>query len=302
MTEPEISFILPAYHPRTSWLSEAMTSVLDQRGPQIELVLVDDGSPRPVAEMLGDKDSRTRVIRVGHAGVSAARNAGIEAARGAWLRFIDSDDVVPAESNLNLLRRAKDSGAQIVVGATEYFGENLMPAQVGQAGAHDDFSLACLRGRVDTHIGAMLIHRDVIASAGLFDVELNVMEDFDFAIRTFAATTRAIPDVVYRYRRHHASVTARASVDEADQAWDRVVRRFFDRHPELDSSPLRRELRGLRALDAAGAHAAAGNAAKMLSSLSSAAGNAPARATKALPRLLAQLALASRRCPVGSRA
>jgi glycosyltransferase involved in cell wall biosynthesis len=295
VTAPEISFILPAYQPRASWLSEAVTSVLVQRGPEIEVILVDDGSPEPVAELLGERDPRLQIIRVGHAGVSAARNAGIGAARGTWLRFLDDDDVVPAESNLGLLCGVKDS-AQIVVGSTQYCGEDLMPAHVGQAGAHDDLAVACLRGRVDTHIGAMLIHRDVIASAGLFDIELDVMEDFDFAIRMFAAAeTRVIQDVVYRYRRHYSSATGRASADDAEKAWQRVIGRFFEHHPELDSSSLRRELRALRALDAAGAHAASGNAFKALSSLFSAAGNAPARCIKALPRLLAQLSLASRR-------
>ena len=297
MTEPAISFILPAYQPCASWLSEAVASVLAQRGPEIELIVVDDGSPEPIAVSLGESDPKVRIIRTDHAGVSAARNAGIEAARGEWLRFIDADDAVPAESNLNLLRGVKD-GAQVVVGSTEYCRSDLTLAHVGYAGSHDDYALACLRGHVDTHIGAMLVHRDVIASAGPFDSELDLMEDFDFAIRMFgAAKTRAIPDIVYRYRLHPASATGQASAKGANEAWRRVTGGFFDRHPELDSSSLRRELRALHALDVAGGHAASGNVAKTLPNLFSAAANAPARSIRTLPRLLA-LSLARRQSSV----
>lgn len=90
-----ISVIIPVYKVE-DYLTECVRSVLAQTYQNIEVILVDDGSPDNCPRMCDEfavKDSRVRVIHKENGGLSSARNAGIEAATGEYLAFLDSDDL-----------------------------------------------------------------------------------------------------------------------------------------------------------------------------------------------------------------
>lgn len=92
--ETAISVIVPIYRVE-KFLPQCIESVLNQTFTDFELILVDDGSPDrcpAICDEAAERDARVRVIHQANQGLSAARNAGIEAARGAWLSFVDSDD------------------------------------------------------------------------------------------------------------------------------------------------------------------------------------------------------------------
>jgi glycosyltransferase involved in cell wall biosynthesis len=88
---PLVSVILPV-HDRAAWIARAITSVLDQTYPAIELIVVDDGSTDDTPRVAGQFGSRVTVLRQERAGPYAARNLGIRAARGDLVAFVDSDD------------------------------------------------------------------------------------------------------------------------------------------------------------------------------------------------------------------
>ena len=91
---PEITAIIPT-HNRTNLLQLTLRSVVNQRGVNFEVIVVDDGSSDDVAAVVAAfGDQRIRLIRHDRStGVSTARNHGAEAARGAWLAFCDDDDL-----------------------------------------------------------------------------------------------------------------------------------------------------------------------------------------------------------------
>ena len=94
MAEPVVSFIVPVYKV-AAYLPACVDSILAQQGTSFEVILVDDGSPDNSGQVCDDyaeKDARVRVIHQENAGVSAARNAGLDAARGQWVCFVDGDD------------------------------------------------------------------------------------------------------------------------------------------------------------------------------------------------------------------
>src|SRR5438045_8833163 len=91
MTPPKVSIIIPTFN-RANLVDGAIESVLAQTEPNIEVMVVDDGSTDDTAEKLGRFGHRIIVIRQGNAGVSSARNTGIRAARGEWIAFVDSAD------------------------------------------------------------------------------------------------------------------------------------------------------------------------------------------------------------------
>ena len=101
---PAISVIIPVYKVEP-YLDACVSSVVGQTFSDLEILLVDDGSPDRCPELCdtwAQKDPRVRVIHQENGGLSAARNTGIEAAKGEFLAFVDSDDMLEPDA----LRRA----------------------------------------------------------------------------------------------------------------------------------------------------------------------------------------------------
>ena len=91
---PQISVIVPVYRARDT-LDACVESILAQDFPDMELILVDDGSPDGSGELCdawARRDERIRVIHQANGGASAARTAGLVAAGGRYLSFVDADD------------------------------------------------------------------------------------------------------------------------------------------------------------------------------------------------------------------
>lgn len=94
--KPLVSIIVPVYKVE-KYLDRCVESLVNQTYKNIEIILVDDGSPDNCPEMCdawAHKDSRIVVIHKENGGVSSARNKGLESARGEWIWFVDSDDYV----------------------------------------------------------------------------------------------------------------------------------------------------------------------------------------------------------------
>ncbi len=92
----EISIIVPVYKVEP-YLRKCVDSILAQTFTDFEVILVDDGSPDnsgKICDEYASKDSRVRVIHKENGGLSSARNAGIDVARGKYLGFVDSDDYI----------------------------------------------------------------------------------------------------------------------------------------------------------------------------------------------------------------
>lgn len=93
---PLVSVVIPIYKVE-SYLQQCVDSVVNQSYKNLEIILVDDGSPDRCPEICDEyakQDSRIKVIHKPNGGLSDARNAGIEVAEGEYLSFVDSDDVI----------------------------------------------------------------------------------------------------------------------------------------------------------------------------------------------------------------
>lgn len=104
--EPSVSVIVPIYNVE-KYLNACVDSILQQSFTDFELILVDDESPDGcgrICDSYARQDKRVKVIHKKNSGVSAARNAGIEAAKGKTIAFVDSDDIVEPDM-LELLYR-----------------------------------------------------------------------------------------------------------------------------------------------------------------------------------------------------
>jgi glycosyltransferase involved in cell wall biosynthesis len=281
---------MPVWRTPRNWLLEAVQSALDERDVPIEVVLVDDGSPEPAERLLESvDDARLRISRVEHGGPSAARNAGIAAAAGEWIRFVDSDDVVVSGSTERLYRAAL--GERVVTyGATLVCDESLVPQRLITSDLEGPAEIQCLVGRFDVRVVSMLFPREVVTRAGAWDPTFRVSGDWDFVLRALEfAPVKSVDVVATHYRRHAASVTRTADIAAGEHARERIVERYFERHPERSGSRLAREARAAVWLDGAAAHAHHGAAWTALARLGRAARIRPLAATAAAVRLLPRI-------------
>jgi hypothetical protein len=229
---PLVSFVMPAWNTRDEWLRAAVRSVLGQTGADVRLTVVDDGSDHAVALVLADVgDPRLRVLRMPHTGASEARNAGVRASDGDYIRFVDSDDSVPGESTAHLLSLASASDSVITYGATLYCDTELRPLRVLTSDVEGDAREACLLGRFAVRGPAMLFPRAVVDAAGPWASLETPCEDWDFVLRALEhAHVRGDDTVVYQYRKHDTSLSG--SVDAVERGAHVVVDRYLERHPE----------------------------------------------------------------------
>ena len=92
---PKISVIVPVYKAE-KFLATCIESILNQTYGNLEIILVDDGSPDScgkICEKYALSDSRVKVVHQKNAGVAAARNVGLDLAEGDYVTFVDSDEI-----------------------------------------------------------------------------------------------------------------------------------------------------------------------------------------------------------------
>lgn len=120
---PELSIIVPVYKVEP-YLRRCIDSILNQTFRDFELILIDDGSPDncgAICDEYAEKDGRITVIHQKNQGVSAARNAGLDIARGTYLGFVDSDDWIEPEMYETMITTAKEKNVDVVVCGIKHF-------------------------------------------------------------------------------------------------------------------------------------------------------------------------------------
>lgn len=118
--QPLVSIIIPVYKVE-KYLPSCIDSVLSQTYSNLEIILVDDGSPDRCGEICdayAEKDHRIRVIHQENGGVAAARNTAISISQGEYLYFVDSDDLIAADTLEDLVTLAQTHNADMVCAAT----------------------------------------------------------------------------------------------------------------------------------------------------------------------------------------
>ena len=139
---PCVSVVIPVYNAKR-YLEACIQSLEDQSLKSFELICVDDGSMDGSAELLGTlarQYENLRVLSQKHAGVSAARNAGIEDAVGTYLLFVDADDTVDRQLLELAVQRADACSADMTIfGFDEFYGKSdtYVPREI--CGKHELF-------------------------------------------------------------------------------------------------------------------------------------------------------------------
>jgi glycosyltransferase involved in cell wall biosynthesis len=201
MTPPAVSVIIPTFN-RANLIDGAVESVLSQTASDVEVIVVDDGSTDGTHEKLAPFGDRIGIIRQKNTGVSSARNAGIRAARGQWIAFLDSDDrwrpgklerqldcLQKVEAGVCFTRCIADDGELI----RDVDGLRLV--REGPAFCYLENPLDLL-GRKGWHpaLPSMLVQKHLLERAGMFDESLFTAEDTQLVYRLAFITRFAYVD------------------------------------------------------------------------------------------------------------
>ncbi|MCC7044034.1 MAG: glycosyltransferase [Acidobacteria bacterium] len=216
-----VSVIIPTH--RTRYLAMAADSALRQSiSSTVEVIVVDDGSGDDVTGALGtlSRDPRVRILRQANQGAAAARNLGAQAARGAYLAFLDDDDLwrePKLERQLAALRRHPEAGLCFCDGTRideqgTHLGRFREPKQ-WEPGSADEIVFppsglsldVILRGVVIT--SAIVIRRDVFEQVGGFS-PIPAGQDIDLAYRVSrVAALISLQDRLFDYRVTSTSIS-----------------------------------------------------------------------------------------------
>jgi len=181
--KPMVSVVIPTYN-RAWCLAEAVDSVLAQEFRDFELIVVDDGSADDTPLLLESYGDAIRVLRRGNRGVSAARNAGIAAARGGLIAFLDSDDLwLPGK----LSRQVEffTSHPEALICQTEELwvrnGRRVNPGK-----RHRKRGGMIFEPSLDLCLvspSAVMVRQGLFERVGIFDESLPACEDYDLWLR-----------------------------------------------------------------------------------------------------------------------
>jgi len=177
-----ISVIIPLYNKKDS-IIRTLTSIIEQSGVDLEIVVVDDGSTDGSGELVKSLDNRLiRYYKKENGGVSFARNYGISKANGEWLLFLDADDEL-TEGALAFLTRMQSQHPKekIFLGGITSEQVRLQKDYVSKATYLPFFD--AWRKHVLPASGNMLIHRSLVEQFGNYDERMSFYEDYEFALR-----------------------------------------------------------------------------------------------------------------------
>ena len=238
----QVSVIVPTRNAR-AYVADAVRSVLDQPGVELEVIVIDDGSTDGSADIVRAlNDPRVRIIPGPRAGISAAMNAGIEAARGQYLARCDADDLYPPGRlgrQLAWLRSNPDFAA--VCGSFRTITAKGRPVSDLNCGATaTEITDELRRGVTRTHFCTFLLRADALRATGGFRPWFVTAEDIDVQLRLGqGGRVWYDPALAYAYRLHDESIT-HTQADVARLFYEAQARRFLQQRVERGEDDLQR--------------------------------------------------------------
>lgn len=223
MKNPLVSIVIPFYNPGQDFI-KLLKSVKEQTYENIEIILVDDGSIEEVnaiAKNFVKENNKTILITQKNSGVAKARQTGISNANGDLIIHADADDLLPEEAIEKLVTKQQETEADIVVGSylvRSSKKDNLVlpPEDITYQG----YIEGLLLGQVHGALWNKLIRKELYENLQ-FEPGINYMEDLLILARILHSKKlkiASISDVVYIYRQHSNSVTAKLSMNSIASA------------------------------------------------------------------------------------
>lgn len=256
---PRISIIIPAYN-ALRFLPQTVASALAQTWQDFELLVVDDGSTDATSAWVAQHpDARVQLIQQTNQGAATARNTGIAATRGAYIAFLDADDLwepTKLEKQVECLEAQPKVG--LVHTAIRYIDENNreINRELGTQGDGDVWKEVVVYNPVRCG-STPLIRRACFEKVGVFDPGFSFAEDWDMWIRIAAHYHFAVlNEPLVLYRQHEDNMTK--GYQAIMPNFIRIIERAFQ-NAAAENNSLKQEAYGRAYLFAAGRAFGAGD-------------------------------------------
>lgn len=229
--QPLVSIVIPCYK-QAVYLAQVIESALSQSYEQVEVIVVDDGSPDDAAEVVS-RYPAVKYVRQRNSGVSAARNTGLRESHGELVVFLDADDwLLPGaiQTGVDAFQAHPESG--YVAGLAQWTDAEGAPIDTPpRPEIGEDIFEQLLVDNCRTWILAAMYRATAVRTLGGFDASVTHLEDWDLNLRVARMAPVHLHDaVVGAYRRHPSGLSANA------RGMLRAVTRMLRRY--------QRELRG----------------------------------------------------------
>lgn len=206
-----VSIILPAYN-ASRYIAESIASIQRQTYDNWELIVVDDGSDDDTSAVVtGLKDSRIRLIRHQHnAGVSAARNTGMLAAKGQYLTFLDADDYWHVDFLKNMIGKIETSGRDVAYcGYAEVDNSGTILRPYPYIYLEGAILIPYITKKTWLTMCSFVVRKSLIDRFGIrFQTGCRMGEDQEFVIKMLSVGEVAAENrEMFFYRQHPSSVT-----------------------------------------------------------------------------------------------
>ena len=220
-----VSVIVPVYKVE-DYIRECIDSILAQTYSDFELILVDDGSPDNCGRICDDYakgDNRIKVVHKVNGGISSARNAGLEVAKGEWIMHVDGDDWIEPDMIESLIEAAQITGADMVFGDFMKYGPSAGYNKLPTWSSDKKKSMTNYIAYVMTTIWGSIAKRSLYADHSLKSPEgISYCEDFHLIVRLchFANKIVNVHRPFYHYRYRPTSIMSNMNgKTEADEQW-----------------------------------------------------------------------------------
>lgn len=246
--QPRVSVVVPVYchsdeHER--FLREALESVAGQTFRDFELIIIDDVSPRDIAPIVDNIDGLEdvtilrNVINVGHA---ESRNAGVHAAQGELIAFLDHDDLwMPEKLARQIEVLDANPDAAMVFCDMVTFGEHADRLNINQAliPERPSFLWFVEHGNYTISASAVLIKRQAMVDIGLFDSRYSTCDDFDAWLKVLMnAQIVHLPQKLANYRLHSLNVNYSVDRLNDNRLLTALIWRYWHKAPFVEKLKL----------------------------------------------------------------
>lgn len=260
MLEPKVSIVIPAYN-ASNYLCEAIDSALAQTYPNIEIIVVndgsrDDGATRAVALSYGDK---IRYFEKENGGSSSALNMGIANMTGEWFSWLSHDDLYVPEKLEKQITYMNSLDVDVSGRSKHIFfsASSLIDAEGKTVRAPKEKQSAAISRKVAAfphngyliaeptaycfHGCSCLIHKNALRDIGGFDEDLRLVNDLDLWFRLYAANYKLhyLPDILVKGRIHAKQISRSIGFSyhnsEQDMLWNRSLDFLLANYPEEEA-------------------------------------------------------------------
>jgi len=223
---PKVSICVPTYN-RKDYLRETLDSIFAQTYKDYEVVVVDDGSTDGTVEMLKQSNYPIRYHWQKNGGDAAARNKMIKLAKGKFITFIDSDDLLIHDAVDRMMNVMEAEGGQVIV-----YGPYLRIDQNGhvygrfKSKLYSGYVAKYLFRNIFVHSCGSMFPKTVLETANGFDTSLPVCSDYDLWLRlSLKYRFIALAEPTFKRRRHTGNLSALSTENRIVEL--KVLERFY---------------------------------------------------------------------------